>query len=168
MTDFELIVDSCEQPRERPGDYQEQKKYYSGKKKNHTLKNQLIVLPNGEDIVDIAAGAPGPKSDINFFRERQQEFDSSQRFNGDKGYIGEPNIKTPQKKTKKQELTTEQKQQNKELSSERIFVEHIIRLVKIFRVASERFRLNQEKYEQIILTICGLVRLRIGALILPF
>jgi putative NADH-flavin reductase len=46
---FELIVDSYEQGRQRPKDYQEQKKYYSGKKKNHTLKNQLIVLPNGGD-----------------------------------------------------------------------------------------------------------------------
>lgn len=81
--------------------------------------------------------------------------------------MGEPNIKTPQKKPKNRELTTRQKQQNKELSTKRIFVEHIIRLVKIFRVASERFRLNQEKYEQVILTISGLVRLRIGALILP-
>jgi hypothetical protein len=47
LTEYELIVDSCEQTRERPKGYQEQKKYYSGKKKNHTLKNQLIVLPNG-------------------------------------------------------------------------------------------------------------------------
>ncbi|BAY67060.1 hypothetical protein NIES22_72040 (plasmid) [Calothrix brevissima NIES-22] len=32
----------------------------------------------------------------------------------------------------------------------------------------ERFRLNLEIYEQIILlTVCGLVRLRIGSLILP-
>lgn len=122
MTEYELIVDSCEQPRERPGGYQEQKKYYSGKK-NHTLKNQLIVLPNGRDIVDIVAGAPGSKSDINFFRERQQEFDPSQQFNGDKGYVGEPNIKTPQKKQKNQELTNKQKQKNKELSTERIFME---------------------------------------------
>jgi len=65
LTEYELIVDSCEQPRERPGEYQEQKKYYSGKKKNHTFKNQLIVLPTGEDIVDVAAGETGPKSDIN-------------------------------------------------------------------------------------------------------
>jgi hypothetical protein len=71
------------------------------------------------------------------------------------------------RRNKKSELTPEQKQQNKELSSQRILVEHMIRLVKIFRVASERFRLNSQKYEQVILTICGLVRLRIGALILP-
>lgn len=36
LTEFELIVDSCEQPIERPEKYEEQKKYYSGKKKNHT------------------------------------------------------------------------------------------------------------------------------------
>jgi hypothetical protein len=53
LTDFELIVDSCEQPRERPGDYEKQKEYYSGKKKNHTFKNQLIVMPLGKDIVDV-------------------------------------------------------------------------------------------------------------------
>ena len=166
LTDYELIVDSCEQPRERPKEYEEQKKYYSGKKKNHTLKNQLIVLPDGKDIVDVIAGKPGPKSDINIFREQQQGFNSSQKFNGDKGYIGENSIKTPHKKPKNKELTSQQKQENKNFSSERIFVEHIIRLIKIFKIAQERFRLKPRKYEQIIFTICGLVRLRIGALIL--
>ena len=167
LTEYELIVDSCEQPIERPGDYQEQKKYYSGKKKNHTFKNQLIVLPDGRDIVDVVAGKPGPKSDINVFREQRKGFASTQRFNGDKGYIGESLIKTPHKKPKNQELSPEQKQENKDFSSERIFVEHIIRLLKVFRVAQERFRLNPRKYEQIILTICGLVRLRIGTVVLP-
>ena len=41
-----------------------------------------------------------------------------------------------------------------------------MRLIKIFRIAGERFRLKEENYEKVILTICGLVRLRIGALIL--
>ncbi len=52
------------------------------------------------------------------------------------------------------------------MASDRIFVEHLIRILKIFRVASERFRLNPSKYEQIIMTICGLVRFRIGALVM--
>jgi hypothetical protein len=33
------------------------------------------------------------------------------------------------------------------LAQARIFVEHSIRLVKIFRVTQERFRLNTRKYE---------------------
>jgi hypothetical protein len=32
ITEYELITDSYEQPIERPQDYEEQKKYYSGKK----------------------------------------------------------------------------------------------------------------------------------------
>ncbi len=156
FTEYELIVDSCEQPRERPGEYEEQKKYYSGKKKNHTLKNQLIVLPDGRDIVDIVADSPGPKSDINLFRERQKGFGPKQKFNGDKGYAGEPFIKTPQNKPKNRQRSAEQKQKNKELSTERIVVEHLIRLVKIFQIAQERFRLKSRKYEEIILTI-GLI-----------
>ncbi len=166
LTEFELIIDSYEQPIERPGEYEEQKKYYSGKKASHTRKGQLIVLPNGKDIVDVVAGQPGPKSDINLFRETKKEFDYRQKFNGDKAYIGEQAIKTPPKKPRKKELTISEKEKNKELASERIFVEHLIRVVKIFRVAQERFRLNKHKYEQIIMTICGLVRLRMGTFIL--
>ncbi|MFH7023891.1 MAG: transposase family protein [Heteroscytonema crispum UTEX LB 1556] len=64
-------------------------------------------------------------------------------------------------------LKAQQKAENKEFSSQRIFVEHVIRLVKIFRIAQQRFPLNSRTYEQVILTICGLVRLRIGALVLP-
>ena len=167
LTEYELIVDSSEQPRERPGDYKEQKKYYSGKKKNHTFKNQITVLPSGQDIVDVIAGLPGSKSDITLFRQGEKNFEANQKFQGDKGYVGVVSIKTPTKKPRKGELTPSQKEKNKELASARIFVEHLIRVIKIFRVASERFRLNPRKYEQIIMTICGLVRFRIGTLVLP-
>jgi len=74
---------------------------------------------------------------------------------------------TPIKKPRNRELTIEQKEQNKEFSANRIFVEYRIRLVKIFRVIQERFRLNPQKYAEVMLTICGLVRLRIRAPILP-
>lgn len=167
LTEFRLIVDSAEQPRERPAEHKEQKEYFSGKKKQHTFKNQFITLPEGKDIVDVAVGKKGPKSDISLFREQQEKFENGQVFEGDKGYQGGENITTPQKKPRQGELTAKQKSENKKLSSHRIFVEHVIRLVKIFRLAQQRFPLNSRTYEQIILTICGLVRLRIGALILP-
>lgn len=167
LTEFRLIVDSSEQPRERPSAPQEQKEYFSGKKKQHTFKNQFITLPQGKDIVDVEVGKKGPKSDISLFREQQEKFEDEQMFEGDKGYQGGENITTPQKKPRQGELTAKQKSENKKLSDKRIFVEHVIRLVKIFPIARQRFPLNSRTYEQIILTICGLVRLRIGALILP-
>ena len=166
LTEYELIVDSAEQVRERPSDYNHQKIFYSGKKKSHTFKNQFIVLPKGEDIVDVVVGKPGPKSDINICRESLKKFDDKQRLSGDKAYVGEEQIKTPHKKPRNGELTSQQKKYNKLLSSNRIFVEHVIRLVKIFKIAGERFRLNPSKYSEVILTICGLVRLRTGALVL--
>jgi hypothetical protein len=64
LSEFELIVDSYEQPRERPRDYKEQKKYYSGKRKKHTLKNQIVVMPNGKEIVDVVVGETGATADI--------------------------------------------------------------------------------------------------------
>jgi DDE superfamily endonuclease len=124
-------------------------------------------LPDTRDIVDVVAGEPGPKSDITLFRENRDNFDPRQNFKGDLGYLGEDLIDTPIKTPRNGELTTDQKKENKEFSSKRVFVEHRIRSVKIFRVVQDRFRLNPEKYEQVILTICGLVRLRIGALVLP-
>jgi hypothetical protein len=49
------------------------------------------------------------------------------------GSIGEPAITTPYKKPRKAELSKRQKEENKQLSSRRIGVEHLICWVKIFR-----------------------------------
>ncbi|MBA3921211.1 MAG: transposase family protein [Nostocaceae cyanobacterium] len=162
LCEYELIVDSAEQAIERPGDYQEQKRYYSGKKKMHTLKNQFIVLPGGRDIVDVCIGELGKISDINLFRNNRSFLDAKQRFLGDKAYIGEELIATPCKKPKNAELSEIQKKDNKKLSSRRISVEHLICRVKTFRVASDRFRLARHRYNQVIMAVCGLVRLHLN------
>jgi hypothetical protein len=90
-----------------------------------------------------------------------------QRFRGDTGYQGEANIATPHKRTKKQELTPEEKRENKVFAQKRIYVEHVIRKTKIFRIAQQRFRLRGKRYPVVMKVICGLVRFRIGALVLP-
>lgn len=167
LSEFRLIVDSTEQPRERPRDQKEQQQCFSGKKKQHTFKNQLITLPEGKDIVDVMVGLPGPTSDISLFRTQQHKFTDEQQFEGDKAYIGATQMTTPHKKPRKGELTEQQKAENKIFSSKRIFVEHLIRLVKLFRIAKERFRLHPDTYKSVIYTVCGLVRLRIGTLLLP-
>ncbi|MBD2255002.1 transposase family protein, partial [Nostoc parmelioides] len=51
---------------------------------------------------------------------------------------------------------------NQKLSSRRIGVEHLICRVKTFRVASERFRLARYRYHQVIMAVCGLVRLHLN------
>ena len=166
LSEFKLIVDSYEQPIQRPTDYQEQKKYYSGKQKRHTLKNQVIVMPSGKEIVDVVVGETGATVDIKIWRSRLEEWSESQKFQGDKAYVGSSAIDTPHKKTRSKDITAQQKQENQEQARKRIFVEHLIRLIKIFRVAAERFRLKPTNYEPVILVVYGLIRWRIGAIVM--
>ncbi|MGG6269173.1 hypothetical protein ACQ4M3_26250 [Leptolyngbya sp. AN03gr2] len=46
-------------------------------------------------------------------------------------------------------------------------IEHLMRHLKIFRAAKEVVRLRKDNYSEVILAICGLVRLRLGAIQLP-
>ncbi|MEG4574061.1 transposase family protein [Microcoleus sp. N3A4] len=101
------------------------------------------------------------------FRSNRESFAAAQKFKGDLAAQGEDLIDPPIKRPRNRELTKEQKQENKKFSSQRILVEYRIRLLKIFRVFQERFRLIPKKYERVIMTICGLVRFRIKSLILP-
>ena len=149
------------------GIYRSRRTHARNRNERHFLTSNMS-FPICEKCFEgyVLPGEPGPSSDINLFRDRLEEFTDNQKFSGDKAYKGEPQITTPHKRPKKGKLTPAQKQENLESSRERIGVEHLIRLVKIFKVAQERFRLLPKMYKSVILTICGLVRLRIGALVL--
>ena len=123
-------------------------------------------MPSGQEIVDVVAGEPGKTSDINIWRSRCSSFSETQTFQGDKAYVGDPRIDPPQKKNKNQVMPDKVKKLNPKKSQTRVVVEHLIRLIKIFRVAAERFRLNPATYNRVILTGCGLIRWRIGALVI--
>jgi hypothetical protein len=105
--------------------------------------------------VDVSAGAKDPTSDSSLFRQRQSQVAPGQGFDGDKAYVGAEKVQTPQKKPRGKELTDEQKVENKEFSStRRTLVEHVIRLLPIFRIAKEHFRLRPDTYGQVTLTVC--------------
>ncbi|MDE5101284.1 MAG: hypothetical protein O4861_24340 [Trichodesmium sp. St16_bin4-tuft] len=59
-------------------------------------------------------------------------------------------------------MLPEIKEENQEKAKKRIFVEYVIRLIKIFLLPRERFRLKYNNYPKVILKICGLVRLIIS------
>ena len=156
-----LLVDTWEQPIQRPQDKEAQEACYSGKKKQHTRKNQLISLPKGADIVDVVIGELGPRSDTKLFEQTQAQLPSSWKFIGDKAYVGRANTTTPMKKPRGGELTPDQKEFNRQISQERVYVEHLIRVIKIFRIAKELFRMREGMYEMVVGCVCGLVRLRV-------
>jgi DDE superfamily endonuclease/Helix-turn-helix of DDE superfamily endonuclease len=161
LPDGALLVDTWEQPIPRPQDDAEQEAHYSGKKKDHTRKNQLISLPNGIDIVDVVIGEKGPRSDSKLLEETQAELPEAIEFIGDKAYVGRRNTTTPIQKPRGGQLSQAQKDFNRQVSQKRVYGEHLIRVIKIFRIAKEEFRMRSRMYELVIGCVCGLVRLRL-------
>ena len=81
----------------------------------------------------------------------------------DLGYVGIvkeyecQHISIPYKKSKYHPLTDEQKNQNKQFASERIFIEHSIGGLKRFRILSDRLRLHRlDLYDDILGACAGL------------
>jgi len=69
---------------------------------------------------------------------------------GDSGYQGlqklHANTVLPVKATKKRPLSKEDKKHNHDHSSLRIFVEHTIRRVKVFRITKETYRNRRKRF----------------------
>ena len=56
------------------------------------------------------------------------------------------NVEIPKKRSKKNPLTKEDRQQNRNISSKRVVIENIIREVKIFRIVAEKYRNRRKKF----------------------
>lgn len=68
----------------------------------------------------------------------------------DTGYLGlqklHTNTSMPKKKSKKQPLTQLDKLNNKMLSSERVANEHVIGMVKRFKIVADRYRNRRKRF----------------------
>jgi hypothetical protein len=117
-----IIVDSFETPIPRPSLNDRQKRVYSGKKKRHTLKTQIITDQKGK-ILDVTGGHRGPKPDIKIWNETKlpDELKDKPKL-GDKAYLGaEKPTLIPKKKPKGGELSEAEKAANRLISQERIY-----------------------------------------------
>ena len=101
------------------------------------------------EIIATAFGR-GSTHDFHLFKESQSGMTAHICSLADAGYLGisslHENSQIPVKKSKLHPLTKEQKTYNHKLSSERIFVENVIRRLKIFRILSERYRNRRKRF----------------------
>ena len=154
-----IIVDSFETPIPRPSIEPKQRDFYSGKKKDHTIKTEIIINPQG-DILDVDPGYRGPKSDKKLHEESEvaQQFPNA-TAQGDLAYKGTDRFEVPHKKPRGGELTAEQKEENRVFSSGRVRVEHSIRRVKAFRIVRDEYRLATGLFRRTCFCVVGLVQL---------
>lgn len=154
-----ILIDSFETPLSRPSLDASQRRVYSGKKKRHTLKSQVVTDASGE-ILEIDPGHRGPASDKKLYEGSGLQARYPQaRKKGDLGYQGTEGVQVPHKRPKKAELAPAQKEQNRVHASARVYVEHGIRRIKAFRILRDEFRLALGLFPMIAHAVVGLVQL---------
>jgi hypothetical protein len=122
---------------------------YSGKKKRHTQKTQIVADKASRKIL-CTAFDKGRRHDFQLFKDSKVYLKEESKCLVDTGYLGiqkiHGNSVYPKKKTKKTPLTKEDKKQNQLISSVRITIENIIREVKIFRIIAEKYRNRRKRF----------------------
>jgi hypothetical protein len=162
----ELFFDATERPTRRPR--RKQRRCYSGKKKRHTLKNQVVAARRRKRagrrkqkekrrvrIAAVSPTAPGKVHDKKVYDRTRVIVPRGVQGYGDTGYQG-AGLRTPVKKKPKQELSRRQRRGNRRLSRKRIAVEHAIGKMKIWRIAAERYRNPVRRHTLILKNVAGL------------
>ena len=157
-----LIIDATEQPIERP--QKNQKKYYSGKKKRHTIKTEIRITRKGR-IVHVSRSRRGAMHDFALHKEEPPIPPESRAF-VDSGYQGLDKLhqatELPYKATKTKQLDKEEKEYNHALSRFRVIVENVIGDIKTFKILSDRYRNKRKRYGVKFHIISGIVNLKNG------
>jgi hypothetical protein len=101
------------------------------------------------EIIATAFGN-GSTHDFRLFKENYAGMAQDILCLADTGYLGidklHTNSRIPAKKSKLHLLTPDQKSANRELASQRIFCEHIIGRLKVFRILSDRYRNRRKRF----------------------
>ncbi len=129
-----------------------QHRFYSGKKKRHSLKAQILIDEESAEITATFFGK-GRTHDYKLFQLSRAHLGKHLKLRADLGYWGlqteSLNVILPQKNSKLHQLTRSEKKANRKLAGKRVKVENVIRRLKIFRILSERYRRrSQEKRQQ--------------------
>ncbi len=163
---FLAFIDSTEQQIPRPVDKQRKKIFYSGKKKRHTVKNQIMVNNRGY-ILHKVSYKKGKRHDYDIYKENHPATPKEVVTVVDLGYLGiekdypEQLSALPCKKKINQCLSQEEKYYNTIHSKKRIVVEHTISRLKKYRIMSDIFRNKLRKYNKASDIVAGLINYRI-------
>jgi len=161
----DLVIDGTERRIQRPTDDDEQKKYYSGKKKTHTVKNLVIVGESDREIKHLSDTVEGKKHDKKVADESELEFPEDTNIIQDTGFQGYhpqgTTISQPKKKPRGGQLTEEDKESNKLISRVRVVVENVISGIKWLHIVKDVFRNTKEGFDDLVMFLaCGLHNFR--------
>ena len=164
---FMAFTDCTEQPIPRPKNKIRKRKFYSGKKKKHTVKNLYTTNQKGLLIYKTKHKQRGRRHDYRIYKKNHPDLPKDVMSMYDLGFLGvekdfpEQLSFLPIKKEKGCELTTEVREYNKNHSAKRIVIEHAICKIKKYRIMNDIFRNRLRKYDRISDIVSVLVNYRI-------
>lgn len=141
----EVIIDGTERPVQRPKDPEKQTEHYSGKKKRHTRKH-TTGSTRKKRVILLSKARPGKVHDKRQLDEEEwiENIPDEVAIEGDLGFQGLQNefvnVHLPHKKPRGKELTDEQKQENREFSSQRVKCEHAHAGIKRYNCVTAVYR----------------------------
>jgi hypothetical protein len=158
-----VIIDTFEQRIQRPR--RQQRAYYSGKKKAHTLKVQVAVDEETGEVADVAESRPGRWSDLKVLRRSKLKgrLPGGLGALGDLAYVGvadwhpEGLGATPRRKPRGQPRPEEDRRFNRAFSRRRIKVEHTIGRMRRYQALSQVDRHHRRGHAARVRAVAGLV-----------
>ena len=164
LDDETRVVDSYEQRVQRPTDRTEADRHYSGKKKAHTTKTQVVVRLGDGGVQAVQAGVRGPVSDGGLLRQSGVLEQAPGPLLGDQAYHGlgrtpegAKRVHTPRRKPRNKPRPPEDRTFNRAVARVRIVVEHTIRDLRTFQALTlpDRHRRHGQPAR-----VCAVVELR--------
>jgi hypothetical protein len=162
-----VIVDTFEQRIERPTDPATADTYYSGKKKQHTLKVQ-VAIDEGGGIIDVPPSVRGPTNDLELLRTSglPDRLGPEVGILGDLAYVGikafHPTGTTPRRKPRSRPRPPEDIAFNTAFASRRVRVEHAIGRLRSFEALAQRDRHHRRLHTARVRAVAGLVNRRLA------
>jgi hypothetical protein len=166
-----LVVDAKEQPFRRPRGWEDQKPFYSGKRKRHTVKTQVACTPEGR-VGAVSPSVPGRTHDLTLYRHTglgdRLDAAAGEGAMFDKAYTGvqgdrpELPVVIPAKATRGHPLTDEQEAANRVINGCRVVVEHLMAQLNRFQSLRQVFRSVLGRHGRAIRVVALLVDRRIA------
>src|SRR5215212_1004173 len=158
----EIFVDGTEQELPKPKDKGRRKDLYSGKRKRHTAKVQVVSTKRL--VLHLCRHVPGRVSDHLLLRATgvMRQVPEGVVVRVDKGYEGleeeypEVKVEKPLKARRGHPLTVLEKILNRTMSALRMPVEHVIGHLKKYRMLAGIYRGEPERYDENASVIAGL------------
>jgi hypothetical protein len=142
----EVIIDGTERRLPRPQHRGKQKRFYSGRKKRHAVKNVIVV--GRHRVLWCSTTRPARDHDKKVADQARLRLPDQTFLLGDSGFegleVGKADVVTPWKRRNSRRLHWTRRDFNRRLASQRIAVEHTFASVKRLRILRDEFR-NKRK-----------------------